>query len=342
MKSAWLVGAAVVFAITILVGLAPSLPEGEVTVHVPRGATLREIVDTLNSRQVIERPLLFLSYARFKGSDRSLKAGTYRLPRRARFSKVLQTLTEGRAVTYPVMIPEGARIQHIADRISAATDRDSAAVAQELNNDTLPMAWNVPGPGLEGYLFPDTYHFAEGVPIAQVVSTMIQRYHRYWTAERRERLAAIGLSEREAVTLASIIQAEARRVDEMPTISSVYHNRLRAGMRLQSDPTVLYALGGHRPRLLHAAMDSVADHPYNTYTRLGLPPGPICAPGAAALDAAIQPAITDYFYFVARPNGEHIFSRSLREHNNARIRSRRESASGRGPTRPANGQHPLW
>ena len=184
----------------------------------------------------------------------------------------------------------------------------------------------MPGPGLEGYLFPDTYRFAEGIRIETVIATMTEAYRNYWTPQRRDQLEASGLTESELVTLASIIQAEAVFTSEMPTISSVYHNRLRIGMLLQADPTVLYALGGHRPRLLYAAMDSVADHPYNTYTHAGLPPGPIGAPGAAALDAALAPADTDYLYFVARRNGEHVFTRTLREHNNARLQVRRESS----------------
>jgi UPF0755 protein len=110
----------------------------------------------------------------------------------------------------------------------------------------------------------------------------------------------------------------------MPLISAVYHNRLRIGYLLQADPTVLYALGGPRERLLYAAIDSVADHPYNTYTHRGLPPGPICAPGQAALDAALNPADVDFLYFVARPDGSHVFSRTLIEHNRARDRAKEE------------------
>ena len=132
------------------------------------------------------------------------------------------------------------------------------------------------------------------------------------------------MTENEVVTLASIIQAEARRVDEMSTISAVYHNRLRLGYLLQADPTVLYALGGRRARLLFSAIDSVADSPYNTYTQEGLPPGPIGAPGETALNAALYPSDEPYLYFVARPDGSHIFTRSLEEHNRARGTVRRE------------------
>ncbi len=295
-------------------------------VTIPEGATFSEALDSLESRQVIGQRLLIHAYARLRDMDHSIKSGTYRIERGAPFRRILDLLTTGRVVTHPMTIPEGLTIEGMAPRIAAATGSDSAAVADRLAGPALHLEWEMPGPGLEGYLFPDTYRFAEGVRIETVIATMTEAYRGYWTPERREQLEASGLTEGELVTLASIIQAEAVFPGEMPTISSVYHNRLRIGMRLQADPTVLYALGGHRPRLLYAAMDSVADHPYNTYTHAGLPPGPIGAPGAAALDAALAPADTDYLYFVARRNGEHVFTRTLREHNNARAQVRRESS----------------
>ena len=321
--------AALVVAITAAVFLltAPDLPGGEAVVEIPQGATFREAVAILEAEQVIGRPMVFRIYSRVRGLDRSVKAGTYRLWRGAPYSEVLGILTDGRVVTYPMMIPEGWTLDGMAGRIAAAAGSDSAAVAEILDGESHSQ-WEVPGPGLEGYLFPDTYRFAEGVGVERVVAAMIHGYRGYWTPERRELLAAWGMTERELVTLASIIQAEAGNTREMPTISSVYHNRLRIGMLLQADPTVMYALtdslGGRRSRLLYAAIDSVADHPYSTYHHPGLPPGPIGAPGAAALDAALAPDSTDYLYFVAGPDGSHIFSRSLREHNNAinRIRGR--------------------
>ena len=310
-------------------GRAPAPPAGEVVVEIPLGTSFQAVVDTLAGREVITRSFLFGIYGRVRGLDRSVKAGTYRLPRGARFGEVHAVLSEGRVVTFPALFPEGLPIRRMVGRIADAAGSDSASVASFLEGEDLHLRWDVPGPGLEGYLFPDTYRFAAGVGTERVVSAMIARYHKYWTPERRERLAESGMTERESVTLASIIQAEAANVAEMRTISSVFHNRLRIGMRLQADPTIHYALPpGHRPRLLYAAMDSVADHPYNTYTRAGLPPGPICAPGAHALDAALNPDDTDYLYFVAGGGGGgHIFSRSLDEHN-AAIRRIRSASNG--------------
>ena len=309
-------------------GRAPTPPAGEVMIGIPPGASFHAVVDTLAERGVVTRPLLFTIYGRLRGLDRSMKAGTYGLSRGARFGEVHAALAEGRVVTVPVLFPEGLTIRRMVERIADAAGSDSASVARFLDGDDLHLRWKVPGPGLEGYLFPDTYRFARGVGAERVVSAMVARYHDHWTPERRERLAESGMTEREAVTLASIIQAEAGNVAEMRTISSVFHNRLRIGMRLQADPTIHYALPpGHRPRLLHAAMDSVADHPYNTYTHAGLPPGPICAPGEHALDAALDPDETDFLYFVAGGGNRHVFSRSLDEHN-AAIRRIRAASNG--------------
>ena len=306
-------------------------PDGETVVFtVAPGATFGQITDTLAARGLIRRPLLFRVYGRLRRDDRNVRAGTYALDAGTGWGRLLDALVEGRVRMVPVTIPEGFTLPRIATRIAGITELPADTVRVRLGGEDGHARWDLPGPGLEGYLFPDTYLFAGGVPLDAVVGAMSERYRSYWTPERKARAAELGLSEREVVTLASIIQAEARAANEMPAISAVYHNRLRIGMLLQADPTVLYALGGHRPRLLYAAMDSVADHAYNTYTQGGLPPGPIGAPGAAALDAALHPAEVDYLYFVANADGSHTFSRTLSEHNRAVARARREAA-GAGP-----------
>ena len=155
---------------------------------------------------------------------------------------------------------------------------------------------------------------------------MIGRYRAFWGAEERTRAAALGLGEREVVTLASIVEKEVRWDEERPLVAGVYWNRLQRQMLLQADPTVQYALGGPRARLLYRDIDSVADHPYNTYTQQGLPPGPIASPGAASLHAALRPADHEYIFFVARNDGSHEFTRTLREHNNAKNRIRLDRA----------------
>ena len=226
----------------------------------------------------------------------------------------------------PLTIPEGLRLTQIAPRIAEITGEPADSVLAKLTRiDT--GAFGVPGPGLEGYLFPDTYRFARGVALVEVLEAMSSRYRAVWNPERRARLDSLRMDERELVTLASIVQAEARREEEMRLIASVYHNRLRRGWRLEADPTVLYGLGGWRERLLYAAMDSVAEHPYNTYTHSGLPPGPIGSPGERAIDAALTPADETFLFFVAWPDGSHVFSRTLAEHNRARAEAERARAA---------------
>ena len=289
---------------------------------VPQGASVREVADTLAARGVIERAPLFRTFVRLRRADRSIKAGTYQFRSGEGWSGIIDALSRGRVVTVPMTIPEGWTLALMAPRLADATGLPEDTVRARLRADSLAERWQVPGPGLEGYLFPDTYRFTPGAALTVVLKTMTDRYRSFWNPERRQRLEDIGISEREAVTLASIVQAEARHWEEMPTIAAVYLNRVRERYLLQADPTVLYALGGPRERLLFAAIDSVADHPYNTYTQTGIPPGPIGSPGEAALQAVLNPLEVDFLYFVARPNGSHVFTRTLREHNRAKALAR--------------------
>ncbi|NCG32576.1 MAG: endolytic transglycosylase MltG [Proteobacteria bacterium] len=298
-------------------------PRDPVDITVPAGSTLSEVADTLSARGVIGSKRPFELYARFKGADRDIKSGRYVLATGSSWGDALDHLTRGTVVTIPMTIPEGFRVQQMVPRIAELTGRSEADVSTSLAAQDIETQLQVPGPGPEGYLFPDTYRFAQGVPVDAVLSDLAGRYTSIWTPERRARLDSLGMSERELVTLASIIQAEARKTDEMPHISSVFHNRLEQGWLLQADPTVLYALGGPRARLLYAAIDSVQDNPYNTYTQRGLPPGPIGAPGEAAIEAALYPVTEEYMYFVARPDGSHVFTKTLADHNRAKAAARR-------------------
>lgn len=305
-----------------------------VEVTVPAGATFEQVVDSLEARGVVGHPTLFSLFARLRGADRQVRAGRYAFSQAAGWAAVLEDLVGGRVLTDPLTIPEGLTLPQIADRIARVSEVPTDSVRSLLEADGAPARYGVPGPGLEGYLLPETYRFATGTPPERIVEALTGAYLAYWSDERRARLDSLGMTRAEATTLASIVQAEARYEDEMPLIAAVYHNRLRDGWPLQADPTVLYALGGTRERLLYAAMDSVADHPYNTYTRAGLPPGPIGAPGRAALDATLAPADADVMYFVAMPGGRHAFSRTLAEHNRAVAEARRARDTASAPRRP--------
>lgn len=300
-------------------------PAGSERLVVPEGSSVSAVGDTLAAHQVIRWPRLFSIYVRLRGLDQSIKAGTYELSRGIGWAAALEALVAGRVVTVALTIPEGWTVRQIAERIAPIAETPADSVSSRLLDPRLARRLGAPGPTLEGYLFPETYRFAQGVSVETIAGRMFERYREVWTPERRALLENSGMTERQVVTLASIVQSEARWIDEMPIISAVFHNRLRRGMRLQADPTVQYALDARESRLLFRHIESVADNPYNTYTHAGLPPGPIGSPGMNAIDAALEPADVPYLYFVAREDGRHEFSRSLIEHNRTieRLRGRR-------------------
>ena len=303
--------------VPIIIGCSERTPGDFSTVKVHTGMHFDALVDTLVSKKIVESPALLRLYARVTGDDRRIQAGEYSLQQYSHWKDALRALTEGSVVIFDLTIPEGLMLQEIAEKISNHVTLSAEDIYSQISEPSLHETWSLPGPGLEGYLFPDTYRFPKGVVLEVVLETMIEEYKSIWTPDRFARLDDLNMTEGELMTLASIIQAEARIEEEMPRISSVYHNRLRLGYLLQADPTVIYALGSRRSRLLFAAIDSVADNPYNTYTQRGLPPGPIAAAGRLAIDAALYPSEDSYLYFVAHPDGQHIFSNTLQEHNRA-------------------------
>jgi len=304
-------------------GGEPSADAEPVRVRIPAGASFAEVTDSLAARDLIRAPFFFRLYARILGVDDEVKPGTYAFRPGTGWKQILEDLRFGRVLTFRLVIPEGWDLQRIAARIANLTGASTDSVLAVLMDTAQSTRFGVPGPTLEGYLYPATYTFPIDAPLDSVVAKLVSVYKSVWTPERRARADSIGMSEREVVTLASIIEKEAKIRSEMPLISAVYHNRLRIGYPLQADPTVQYALGRHRARLLYADIDSVADHPYNTYRNPGLPPGPIASPSVEAIEAALYPADVDYLYFVARPDGSHVFTRSLAEHNRAKFEVRR-------------------
>ena len=310
-------------AALVLAGCSGDGTGDPVLVTIPAGASFAQAVDSLDTYGIVRAPWAFRLYGRATGAASRIKAGTYAMRPGSGWRTVLDALESGESVTARVVVPEGWEIARIAPRLAEALRLDPDSVLVALSDTTAIHRWGVPGPSLEGYLYPATYTFAFNTPLDSAIAVMVRTYRDLWTPERQAHADSIRLDEREVITLASIIEKEAVLPDEHATISSVYHNRLRIGYPLQADPTVQYALGGHRARLLYADIDSVADNPYNTYRIRGLPPGPIGSPSQLAIDAALQPAETDYLYFVARPDGSHVFTRSLEEHNRAKVAMRR-------------------
>jgi UPF0755 protein len=315
------------FFLVLLAACGKGVGTGErLPVQVPVGASFGQITDTLEARGIIKNGALFRLYARIKKADARVRPGTYGFRKDQAWSGILDDFRLGRVMTAKLVVPEGFSLDKIARRIAEVSKRDSAKVLDVLTAESSATKYKVPGPNLEGYLYPATYDFPIGVHLDTVIARMVSVYKRYWTPARQARADSIDMSEREVITLASIVEKEAKRAEEMPTIASVYHNRLRIKYPLQADPTVQYALGSHRARLLYRDIRAARDNPYNTYVIRGLPPGPIGSPSTRAIDATLYPAQTKFLYFVARPDGSHIFTNSLNEHNRAKAQVRAQRA----------------
>ena len=292
-----------------------------VRVTVPVGATMQSAADSLASAGVVGSPKAFRLYAKLRRGDRTIRAGTYELRKDASWSSVLASLRSGKGIVNTVTVPEGFTLAQteaiLASKLSLPIDSIRAAT----RDSALLQRLRVSRPDLEGYLFPDTYFFPPGTTARAAVQAMARRFEQQWKPEWTARLDTFAISRHEVVTLASIVEKEAKLPQERPIIASVYWNRLRRGMLLQADPTVQYALPEYQTRLLyrHLAVRS----PYNTYRYTGLPPGPIAAPGEASIVATLYPADTKFLYFVAYPDGHHEFRVTAAEHEKAVVAARR-------------------
>ena len=301
--------------------------EGNARVTIPSGASMRIAADSLEAAGVIGSARAFRFYAKLTGRDRSIKAGTYLLDRRASWNAVIDALVEGRGIVFSVTIPEGWDLRTIVPVIANVMKVPASALDSATRDTALIRRLGIPIPTLEGYLFPETYLLPEGSEALPIVRRLVNEFERRWKPEWNARLKQLGMTRHEVITLASIVEKEAKVATERPVISAVYHNRLKRGMLLQADPTVLYALGRHAARVLYRDLE--VKSPYNTYRNVGLPPGPIASPGVASIEAALFPADVPFLYFVAHPDGHHEFRATLREHNEAvrRMRALRRQTS---------------
>jgi UPF0755 protein len=300
-------------------------PEGQpIRVTIPRGATLAAVADTLEARGVISSPRWFRFWATLTGRERAIQAGVYDLYRDRPAAEVLALLVSGATAYQRLVIPEGLMLREVAGEIHQQLGVPAESVLAAARDPTLVAQVDSGAPSLEGYLYPSTYFVPIAATARDVVAQMAAEFLARWKPAWTARLDTLGFTRRQIVTLASIIEGEVRDGRDRPFVSSVYHNRLRAGWRLQADPTVIYALGRRR-RLFEK--DYALRSPYNTYLIDGLPPGPIGQPSAASLEAALYPANTDFFFLVAGPDGQHVFSRTLREHR-AAVAAARDARTG--------------
>jgi UPF0755 protein len=294
---------------------------GEVRVIVPRGATLRVAADSLEKHGVIQNATAFRLYALLRRGDRSIRAGTYLFRRPISWGRVLEDLRGGKGIEHSLTIPEGWSLNQIVPQLARVLDASPDSVRAAVRDTALLHALDIPTATLEGYLFPDTYVFPDGTTPRQAVRTMVSRFQSVWQPEWDAQLQQRAMSRNDVMTLASIVEKEAKRPEERPVIAAVYLNRLKAGMLLQADPTVQYAIGHHVSRVLYR--DLAIDSPYNTYRYKGLPPGPIASPGKPSIVAALYPAPVPYLFFVAYPDGHHAFTTNFAAHSAAVKTARR-------------------
>ncbi len=304
-----------VIVAAVVGGCRSSPPDGPAArVTIPRGAVLASVADTLHARDLVSSPELFRFYATLSGRDRMIQAGAYEIPPGLSIRQLLTILGTGRPAEKRLVIPEGLTVRELAAIVEREIGIPEDSLLAAARDSLVRANLGIPSATLEGYLYPSTYLVRTDASARDVVRQMVGEFERQWRPEWDARLDTLEMTRHEIVTLASIIEGEVRYGPDRPYVSSVYHNRLLRGMPLQADPTVIYALGRRR-RLFER--DYQIRSPYNTSLIDGLPPGPIGEPSGASIWAALYPARTNLLFLVARPDGQHVFSHSLREHRRA-------------------------
>lgn len=302
--------------------------EGGAIVDLPRGMDAGSMLDRLYDAGVVRNPRLIRAWLVLRGGGGDLKAGEYLFAEPMSALEVLDKLSRGEVLLHPVTLPEGFDLEQTAARLAAEGFGEPAELLAAFRDPGGIRGIDPEAEDLEGYLFPDTYLLPRGETADRITRTLVERFKEAIGPDYAAQAEAAGLTVREAVTLASMIEKETAVPEERWRISRVFHNRLRGGMRLQCDPTVIYALereGQEVGRLTYADLEF--DSPWNTYHVYGLPPGPICSPGHDSLDAAVHPKEGDDLYFVASPEGGHRFSSNLQSHLEAVRQWRRHQHS---------------
>jgi UPF0755 protein len=318
-----------IVAACVLAAACAGEPHGAATrVIIPRGASFAQAADSLARTGLIGSPKMFRLYGRVTGGDRNIKPGTYLLKHGTPWKDIVSALNGGHGLVNTITIPEGYTLSQITPLLARTLKVPMDSVQLAVRDTALLARLDIPSPTLEGYVFPDTYAFPVGTTARQAVREMVYSFERRWKPEWDSSLVDLKINRNDLVTMASIVEREARLPEERPVIAAVYYNRLRKGMLLQADPTIQYALGHHVGRVLYKDLEIAS--PYNTYIHKGLPPGPVASPGVASLTAAANPANVPYLYFVASKDGHHEFRMTLEEHTSA-IREVRATSPARKP-----------
>lgn len=324
--AAIIAGGGYVYIQSALKPLSPQSKEQKIVV-IPSGSTITGVADILAANGIIKDAQVFKYYVKFK-KESGLIAGSYRLSPSMDVSDIISRLKSGKvspAVT--ITIPEGTQLKEIASTIAKAVHKPENEVFNQLNNRNYIKKLMAKYPGLltneivnskviyplEGYLYPATYPFYKTHPtVDEIVAAMLDKTNSV-LAPYRNQIKQRKYTIHQFLTIASLIEEEATKKADRSKIASVFYNRIQKGIPLQTDPTVLYAEGKHKERVLY--QDLEVNSPYNTYKNAGLPPGPISNAGIVSIEAALHPAVTDYYYFLAAPDGSVIFSKTLAEHD---------------------------
>jgi UPF0755 protein len=286
-----------------------------VTVNVRPGQSLKTVADTLRQKKIIGNSLKFILIARMKGYDKRLKAGEYMLSAAMPPRKILEIMVKGTVRLYKLTVPEGYNLHQIAELVETLKLGTKSEFIKAATDTALVHKSGLEADTFEGYLFPDTYYFPKDVSVEKIISSMVNRFRSVFSPEWEARAKSLGFTVHQIVTLASIIEKETGAPFERPIISSVFHNRLKKNMRLESDPTVIYGIKNFDGNLTRKHL--LTRTPYNTYAIRGLPAGPIANPGRMSLEAALHPEKTAFIYFVSKKDSTHHFSTNLEQHNRA-------------------------
>ena len=290
-------------------------PPAPITISIARGSSFGSVTQKLKQAEVVSNIIGFKVLARLRGDATAIQAGDYHFSEPATPGQILDRLIAGDVELHRLTIPEGFSLKEISERLQHSDFQDAAAFLPLTDDAALIRELGIKAASLEGYLFPETYTFDSRTNSRQLIQAMVNQCLTELTPALLAKAKEQNLNRHQLLTLASIIQKEAGNNSEMPLISAAFHNRLRRGIALQADPTVIYGVKNFDGNLTRRHLREIT--PYNTYRVPGLPPGPIASPGRAALEAAANPAAVSYLYFVARGDGSHKFSNTLREHNAA-------------------------
>jgi len=312
----------VVLLVLLLAACGGDSQGRKTTVTIPRGATFGQAVDSLVSRGVIDHPGWFRLYARARGLPGALKSGVYTFRVDDSWSDVVTALKAGRGDEVRFTVLEGMMAFEVAERarVWLRIPRDSFFAAVKDTTLQRELGIVVNPAGVEGYMYPTTYTVPVGIKARELVRIMTREFTERWDPEWDVLVAERGMTRHQVVTLASIIEAEVRYRPDRPYVSAVYHNRLKRRMALQADPTINYAYQRRLRRVWEKNLQIRS--PYNTYQHPGLPPGPISQPSDSSIYAALNPAPVGFIYFVAQPDGKHVFSETYADHLAAIRRAR--------------------